>query len=380
MVWGTWRGVLGGGIAVLLLIGLAPPISAQMASPLPGNSPAEPATAVTKSAKPAAPKIAAKKPVPVHAAKKLAQTKTSPPTKKFAATSKKPAAIKKIAAAVKKPAPAAKVVLAAAKPAPRAHITAAAVPRAAITTAATHTPPPVAASATLASATETKTAAIPVSLIQPGVAVADMQRPHASLPAENAMTLPPVDVTQPAEVKTPVLFVSNFLKEAFRIAKLSGATSLQRRAQLADLFAGKMDVKRIAGYTTADELASLSPDAQQRFRAILVSYLVETYYPQLELASDPSVKVETAVAEPLADGTAVVWTTFTKDGWGSQSVQWHLTADNGGYKIVDIFTAGASVVQMERDTFRSVMRNGGLAELTAKLDARTRELASAATE
>jgi ABC-type transporter MlaC component len=141
-----------------------------------------------------------------------------------------------------------------------------------------------------------------------------------------------------------------------------------------------MDVKRIAGYTTADELTNLSPEAQQRFRAILVSYLVETYYPQLELASDPSIKVDTAAAQSLPDGTAVVWTTFTKDGWGSQSVQWRLAADNGGYKIVDIFSAGASLVQMERDTFQSVMRNGGLAELTAKLDARTKELASAATE
>jgi ABC-type transporter MlaC component len=180
--------------------------------------------------------------------------------------------------------------------------------------------------------------------------------------------------------KTASDFVAKFLADAFRIAKLNGATSLQRRAQLADLFAGKMDVTRIAGYTTDDELTGAPADIQRRFPAILVSYLVETYYPQLESASDPSVKVDTAVAQPLADGTAVVWTTFTKDGWGSQSVQWRLTADNGGYEIVDIFSAGASLVQMERDTFQSVMRNGGLAELTAKLDARTKELASAATE
>ena len=104
----------------------------------------------------------------------------------------------------------------------------------------------------------------------------------------------------------------------------------------------------------------MSPDIQQRFRTILISYLVETYYPRLELASDPSVTVQTAPAEPLPDGTAVVWTTFTKDGWGrnrSNGTCWRKTA---GFKIVDIFSAGASLVQMERDTFLSVMRNGGL--------------------
>ena len=226
---------------------------------------------------------------------------------------------------------------------------------------------------------ETKTAALPVNLPQPAK-TAVPPKSLAAVPTNRVMALPPVDVTRPAVATTPVSFVSSFLTEAFRLAKLSGANSLQRRAQLAELFANRMDVKRIAGYTTADELARLSPEAQQRFRAILVSYLVETYYPQLELASDPTIKIDTAPAQPLPDGTAVVWTTFTKDGWGSQSVQWRLAADNNGYKIVDIYSAGASLVQMERDTFKSVMRNGGLPELMARLDARTKELASAATE
>jgi len=56
----------------------------------------------------------------------------------------------------------------------------------------------------------------------------------------------------------------------------------------------------------------------------------------------------------------------------------HLTATPDGFKIVDIFSAGASLVQMERDTFVSVMRYGGLSELMAKLDARTKSLANAA--
>ena len=33
-------------------------------------------------------------------------------------------------------------------------------------------------------------------------------------------------------------------------------------------------------------------DFQRRFRTILISYLVETYYPRLELASDPAVWVD----------------------------------------------------------------------------------------
>ena len=155
-------------------------------------------------------------------------------------------------------------------------------------------------------------------------------------------------------------------------------TPLQRRALLADLFASKMDVSRIAGYTTSDELTGQSVDFQRRFKTILISYLVETYYPRIELASDASVKVETSPAATLPDGTAVVWTTFTKSDWVSQSVKWHLVPEDGGFRIADIYSGGASLVQMERDTFRSVMRDGGLPQLMAKLDARTKALSNAA--
>jgi ABC-type transporter MlaC component len=198
--------------------------------------------------------------------------------------------------------------------------------------------------------------------------------PQASAPSD----APPPRVTAPA---TPAAgFVSSFLARAFRIARDPSLNPPQRRSALAKLFADSMDMSRIAGITAGDGLTAESADFQSRFRSILVSYLVETYYPQIEVAADPSVKVDTIAATPLADGTAVVWTTFNKSDWVSQSVEWRLNPIGGGYRIADIYTAGVSLVQMERDTFHSVMRNGGLPELMAKLDARTKALADAATE
>jgi ABC-type transporter MlaC component len=331
MVRGTRRGLFSGSIATLLFVVSTTAAQAQ-------STPAStPVATVSKAAKPAA-----------HAAK---------PTAKAAAAKRMPP--KKIASPAKRPPPAAKVA-ATRKPIPT--VTLALAISAKPATATTAKPP-----AAGAAPGEAKPAITPVSLVRPGEPVRPLELPALTV----APAAPPANAAG---------FVSAFLNEAFRIAKLSGATSLQRRAQLAELFANAMDVKRIAGYTTSDELSGKSPDIQQRFRTILVSFLVETYYPQLELASNPGVRVDTAPVEPLGDGTAVVWTTFTKDGWGSQSVKWHLVPEAGSYKIIDIFSAGASLVQMERDTFQSVMRNGGFNTLMAKLDARTRELASAATE
>jgi ABC-type transporter MlaC component len=203
--------------------------------------------------------------------------------------------------------------------------------------------------------------------------------PMAAVSTAKAATaptaLPPL---RTAPSGTTAEFVAGFLREAFRLARAPGTTALQRRGQLAALFSRTLDIPKIAGYTTADELNALPPEMQQRFRTVLISYLVETYYPRIELASDPSVTVEAVAARPLPDGTAIVTTTFTKSGWGSESVKWHLAAAGDGYRVVDIMSAGASLVQMERDTFHSVMRDGGVPALMARLDARTKALASAA--
>jgi len=408
--------VLGGGLAAVLLMASA---AATWAETVPTTHPAVAKSAAKDAATSsrAKPKIANRsaKREPAQAAKKAAAAKPNAPTKRLAAAKKQPEAAKKIKVAKEKPEPAKKIEVAKkvapvkpAKPAPPSYTittvrdgitqtttrivplppTPAAVapaePAEAKVVAAPEAKPaevkPVTQGPLVASA-EAKPAAIPLGLTERAAPA----RPARNAVAATSLAAPadkssaPVVATQPTDRKEARSFVEKFLSDAFRIAKSDG-TSLQRRARLAELFASHMDVKRIAGYTTADELAGASNEIQQRFRAILVSYLVETYYPQLELASDPSVTVDTASAEPLSDGTAVVWTTFTKDSWGSQSVKWHLVNEDGHYRIVDLFSAGASLVQMERDTFLSVMRNGGLNELMAKLDARTKELASAATE
>jgi ABC-type transporter MlaC component len=390
------HGLLAGGFAATVLLAPLSVLQAQnLVSPLSTTPPTTAAPAV-----PAA-QTADKKPAPAHPAAKVAAHPAKPPVKKLATAPKKPEA-KKIVAA-KKPEP---KKIAAAPRKPEEPRTAAAPPQ--------NQPPSYTITSTHDHVVTQTTRIVPISSgptpveqlasapkqPQPVTQIAALPKPPASPvehpaplapPPQAAVAPPPHTMSPPAgpaapappheEASAPAAgFVSAFLGQAFHIARDTSLTSLQRRAELADLFAAKMDVSRIAGYTTRDELGTEPGEFQRRFRSILISYLVETYYPRIELAADPSITVANLPAASLPDGTAVVWTTFAKAGYGEQSIKWHLAPEGDGYKIVDILSAGASLVQMERDTFQSVMRDGGLPELMAKLDARTKALASAATE
>ena len=382
----AWHDFLGGSLAALVLCApVAAPLAQNLVSPLSTPAPIilNPALDVVPTLAPATPKVAANPAIPKPPVKKIAVAKKKPAPKVAVVKQSAP----KIAAAKKK-SEATKVAVAATQPAPPSYTitttsgnvtTTRIVPVSTVAAVADQpiaaaTKPPAPPVTQVAAPTRSLTPPIdrPAPTTPPGEIAA---LPKTTTPPDNANTSPHPQALTPA-----VGFVSAFLDKAFHIARDNSLTSLQRRAALADLFGAKMDVSRIAGYTTGNELTAEPSDFQRRFRTILISYLVETYYPRLELASDPSVSVETLPGSATADGSAVVWTTFAKSGFGSQSVKWQLVPDGDGYQIIDIFSAGASLVQMERDTFLSVMRDGGLPELMAKLDARTRALASAARE
>ena len=341
----------------------------------PPAHPAKQAAATSKSAKPSAKQVAAAAKKPAESKPAVAQAAAAPPLPFYTVTTTRNNVTYTTTRVVPLPqAPPARLAAAAPPAAPAIPAPRAAAPAAPAVPAAVPAVVKVASAAPAAPAL-VKAATGPAAAAKPALVPASLTTGAAIGPAEAPRKASGDALGSSAAAD----FVTRFLDEAFRIARSKGS-SLQRRAQLAELFGSKMDVKRIAGYTTADELTEMSPEIQQRFRTILISYLVETYYPRLELASDPSVTVDTTAGPSLKDGTAVVWTTFAKEGFGSQSVKWHLMPEAGGFRIVDIFSAGASLVQMERDTFLSVMRNGGVPELMAKLDARTKALATAATE
>jgi ABC-type transporter MlaC component len=368
------------GIGLMAALLAAAPVLAQDASPAAPANPAPATPAKPTPPKPAPVKTTAKKPQP---APKVAAHPAKPttPVKKIAATPKKPAPppAKKLAAAPKKPTPP-KTVAAAPKPIESAPSYTITTTRNNVTYTTRVVPVPDSAPAPrqVATAPATQPPAEPLApeTAPPPVAAAP---PATATPTPAQPVAPPAQAAPQSPAATPAsTFVARFLADAFNIARENGVSSLQRRAQLADLFAARMDIPRIAGFTVGDELASAPPEVQRRFQAILISYLVETYYPRIEQASEPAVSVRTMPAPALADGTDAVWTTFSKEGWTPQSVKWHLQRSGDSFKIVDIFSTGASLAQMERDTFVSVMRDGGLPELMAKLDARTKALASAA--
>jgi ABC-type transporter MlaC component len=188
-----------------------------------------------------------------------------------------------------------------------------------------------------------------------------------------------VSLNRPAPVAAPSAsdFVTAFLGQAFGIARSMDEAPDQRRADLANLMATKMDLGRILVYATHAAYQAASPEMQTQFRQSFASFLAEAYTPRIKLASE--LQFSAGPAHPNQDGGITVSTTFTKPGVAESTIDWQLEPSGNSYKIVDVGSEGVSLLTIQRSSFTSVMANdGGMQGLLDKMDARTRELASAA--
>jgi ABC-type transporter MlaC component len=181
-------------------------------------------------------------------------------------------------------------------------------------------------------------------------------------------------VPPPVAAPSASEFVTAFLTEAFRIARTDD--DAQRRAGLANLMTARMDLSRILVYATHAAYQAASPELQGQFRQSFASFLAEAYTPRIKLASE--LQFSTGPARHNQDGGITVSTTFTKPGIAESTIDWQLEPSGNSYKIVDVGSQGVSLLQIQRSSFTSVMANeGGLQGLLDKMDARTRDLASA---
>jgi ABC-type transporter MlaC component len=170
-------------------------------------------------------------------------------------------------------------------------------------------------------------------------------------------------------------FITAFLGEAFRIAMNEAPD--QRRTDLANLMTTRMDLSRILVYATHAAYQAASPEIQAQFRQSFASFLAEAYTPRMKLAAE--LQFSAGPPHRNQDGGITVSTTFSKPGVAESTIDWQLEPAGHSYRIVDVGSDGVSLLTIQRSSFTSVMANdGGLEGLLSKMDARTRELASAA--
>jgi phospholipid transport system substrate-binding protein len=136
----------------------------------------------------------------------------------------------------------------------------------------------------------------------------------------------------------------------------------------------RMDIGHILQYATNAEFREASPRLQQQLRISFANFLAEAYSPRIEAAAGLTLVVSSS--RSASANAIVVSTTFAEPGRSGQQIDWELEPSGNTYRIVDVASDGVSLLEIQRSSIVSVMRDGGLPNLLTRINARTQELAA----
>lgn len=139
----------------------------------------------------------------------------------------------------------------------------------------------------------------------------------------------------------------------------------QRLARFRQLFHNDFDIPAIGRFVLGRYWRAASPQEQQEFLGLFQEYVVRAYSTRLGAYGGEPFQVTGVHAQ---GGDTVVTSQIVRQGGPPIEVDWHLSAEPGGYKIIDVDIGGVSMAVTQRDEFSSVIqRYGGVAGLLAQL-------------
>ncbi len=168
--------------------------------------------------------------------------------------------------------------------------------------------------------------------------------------------------TEPAEVVRDV---------TERIVDLAstGLPEAERGQQVEQLLARNVAVERLARAVLGRHWRIATEAQKRRFVALLPSYLRATYGSRLGEAR--GYRLEVGTPRPLTAGDMVVPAKARRDGDAPIAIDWRVTRDDGGWRILDVVVEGVSLALAWRNEFDAVITQKGLDGLLDQMERRT---------
>ncbi|HTV87600.1 MAG TPA: ABC transporter substrate-binding protein [Stellaceae bacterium] len=132
--------------------------------------------------------------------------------------------------------------------------------------------------------------------------------------------------------------------------------SAERVERFSRLLRNDFDVDGIGAFALGRYRRMATTQEQQEFLEVYPAFTARALSLRLDDFSGASVRV---IGCAISDGETVVSTEVTRRDGSRVPFDWHLTANEGGYKIVDIAVGGVSMRLALRNQFAAWIENNG---------------------
>ena len=177
----------------------------------------------------------------------------------------------------------------------------------------------------------------------------------------------------------PVGFVDSIGQRAVQILDDTRLSPAIRRQEFTTVVDRNFDLRAIARFTLGPYWRLATPLQRRHFLRVLDAYLVNVYWSRLQrLQQYHNVRLTVVSERPLGAGSTLVATQLRwPSGQRPVELDWTVTTQGSGYKILELSIDGVNQALAEQSQFGDLIaRNGGsLPALIAQMQADTGQLA-----
>ncbi len=157
-------------------------------------------------------------------------------------------------------------------------------------------------------------------------------------------------------------FVNNLSTQAIEVLTAQGVTEVERTDRFRKLFIGSVDLPVIGKLVMARYWRVATPDQQQEFLKLFEDMLVLTWSSRFKDAAG-HVTFQVVDAKADVDQGVMVESRILRERQEAIPLIWRLRQPEGGYRIIDLYVEGTSMIFTYREEYSSVItQNGGKVE------------------
>jgi len=156
----------------------------------------------------------------------------------------------------------------------------------------------------------------------------------------------------------PEILVNGLVQQALALIRDKQLSDDARNRQFAVLLDQNFDIPRISRFVLGRYGTGANADDLKAFNNLFGQWVVRLYSSRFKDYSGQTVKVTSW--RPESDAGFLVQSELIDSDDSSTPIDWHVSKDNNGFKILDVEVEGVSMALTEREEFAAIIqRNGG---------------------
>jgi len=156
----------------------------------------------------------------------------------------------------------------------------------------------------------------------------------------------------------PKALVDGMIRQALALIRNDQLSDSARNQQFKTLLDQNFDIPRISHFVLGRYWTGANADDLKIFNNLFEQWVVRIYSSRFKEYNGDTINVTDA--HPESDSSYVVQSQLVySDGSPPTPVNWHVSKEDNGFKILDVEVEGVSMALTERDEFASIIARNG---------------------